>query len=221
MTKKGSEGRVESQPKYRRVGGSIVPSNGEDWPPILRDNKCEVAFLDRIVTLLNADEAQQTPHAAGGEEFTVEQLSKHLQLAADWHASQSAEAEAVGYVKLADWHDAQEKRILEAKAALAAQTSPAAGDGRRIVEFDLKAAQRLLDFFGGDDTLVSVDYAKDGRLMAWASEYPEEGSIPLSDEAEHPQPATEGEPKVKAECSCYGECDCDPRPHRAMRGYDF
>lgn len=46
------------------------------------------------------------------------------------------------------------------------------------LEFDLASAKALLDMFGGADTLVSVT-RHEGKLIAYATEYPEEGSIVL------------------------------------------
>lgn len=48
-------------PLYRRVDQSIVPANGKDWPPILRDGRCNVAFLDKIVAALNGQARAETP----------------------------------------------------------------------------------------------------------------------------------------------------------------
>src|SRR5271166_5489270 len=49
--------------RYRRVGNSIVPAEGKDWPPILRDNKCPIEFLDKIIDALNV-QAQKFPESS-------------------------------------------------------------------------------------------------------------------------------------------------------------
>lgn len=40
--------------RYERNGHSIC-LKGVEWPPILRDNKCDEKFIQRIVDLLNAE----------------------------------------------------------------------------------------------------------------------------------------------------------------------
>ena len=60
------------------------------------------------------------------------------------------------------------------------------------VTLNLFQAQRLLDFFGGEDADILVEWHDKGHsgpgVYAWLAEYPEEGSIML-DEAPTPEPA--------------------------------
>lgn len=39
--------------------------------------------------------------------------------------------------------------------------------------------------------------------------------------AAEPGAATQRSPVVTEYCNCYGECDCDPRPHKAVKGMDY
>ena len=55
----------------------------------------------------------------------------------------------------------------------------------RGVEFDLRAAERLVSVFGGDDAQITVCQWDDGHagpgLYAYFTDYPEEGALPLFD----------------------------------------
>lgn len=51
------------------------------------------------------------------------------------------------------------------------------------MEIDLKIAQGILDYFGGEDARVSVEYWKEGHsgegYYVYSTEYPEDGAVYL------------------------------------------
>ena len=78
--------------------------------------KAEVCrdFLKDLAALAAA------PARDGVRPTKVEELREGLQYASDWHASQSAQADAMDYVESSKWHDEQERLIKNAIGALGA-----------------------------------------------------------------------------------------------------
>jgi hypothetical protein len=54
------------------------------------------------------------------------------------------------------------------------------GKARKIMEFNLSQAKALLEMFGGKDAAITV-CEKGGELLAYHTDYPDEGSIVLGE----------------------------------------
>jgi hypothetical protein len=50
---------------------------------------------------------------------------------------------------------------------------------RNAMEFSLEQAQSLLKMFGGEEAAITVTTGPDGSLLAYHTDYPEEGSVDL------------------------------------------
>ena len=140
---------------------------------------CE-AEKDALASVMEAALAQQTPHAAGGElrdEF-VEELEvtwKEYALCPDEQLTPEAQKLKRDLIET----------VVRCNAALAAQTSPTAGEGRSIADVYYECAEFVA---GHPARNKNVDEHTSMCFAAIAGELRKRGAA-----AEHPQPAPEGE----------------------------
>jgi len=105
------------------------------------------------------------------------------------------------------WHDAPfdvtDKRLYTADQMLAMYAKGQAEGGEAELQFSLGEAKALVEFFGGDNTSVSVaefparqdtdEGLSEAGKYAWCTDYPEEGCMYLGphdiDTEEHNEPA--------------------------------
>ena len=65
-------------------------------------------------------------------------------------------------------------------------THPTKGETMSSITLNLHQAQTIVEFFGGEDSIVTVSQSEDGHsgpgLYAHSTEYPDDGSIFLAPE---------------------------------------